>query len=606
MSESSRNFYGACVASAITFAVLYPFAYLSIDFDHDGIMLKPALDVWSGQALHRDTFTQYGPLTTWLHAAALSLHPSLLSLRLFTVVAYGLSAFFLFLSWAQISNRIIAASGILLFLVMAPYFDQRWIMIPWSSAAALMFQSAAIYALCKVIDDRHARFWPVVLGANAALAFWARPLLVGVGLLAALALVAILFLLRRADSFGPSRSQWSVAVLTFAVINICFLVALFATGALSAWLEQNWLWPLRGYVGGTVTHILGESSAKLLFRELSPKSGIKIVLLFVASCLPFWAYRLCKYRRNPFSIGAFLIAVAVCATGLVYAVSNLQIFMFPEGWGGRAGGLAPFFCIVLATGALATILVFLFRPDGGGLRTKKILALAVISVASLTQFHPTYSLPQIWWSLAPACGLIAAFVWVMFRHQTKVTVLVLGLLLLPSIAQKVRLAKANLSEPRVTLTHPSTLSGLRVSPEMAQVIDSINDAVALHVVGAEAKAIVLLEDMPLFSCFSDNLANPTPYFVNWPGLMSAETLEQRDDWIKENQPVVVLATPHKSIDLSLVDAFCAKNKYRVQLVVPHQPTQWWWGGQAKADFVRGLDRQRATAAVLLPISQPDR
>jgi hypothetical protein len=602
MRESSKNFTVAFCASVITFAVLYPFACLSVDFHHDGVMLKPAMDMLSGQALHRETFTQYGPLTTWLHAAVLRLHPSLLSLRIFTVVSYAVSAFFFFLSWEQITNRIIAATGVLLFLVMAPYFDQRWILLPWSSAVALMFQSATIYALYKTIDDRHSRVWPVALGASAALTFWARSLLVGIGLIAALAIVSVMFALRHLNRSKLLRLQWRLALSAFAMLNIIFLAVLIFTGAFSGWLEQNWLWPFRGYVVGLATSVSGQSMFTLILRELPFKLGIKIAVCFIAVCLPFLVYRLRRKFNGPLSIGAWLWSAASCIVGLLYAVFNFKIFLFPEGWGGGAGGLVPFFCIVLLTGSLSSLWIFLSKPDGTCLKTKKIIALSVISLASLTQFYPTYSLPQMWWSLAPACGLITSFVWIAFRHETKLAFLALGLLLLPSIVQKVRLAKANLSVRRVTLEHPTAISGIKVSPEMAQVIDLINRDLAPHVTGTEAKAIVLLDDMPLLCTFSHNLTNPTPYFVNWPGLMSVETLQKRDNWIKENRPVVVMASSFKAIDLNKAYAFCAKNEYRAQLVVPYQPIQWWWGGQARADFVRASDKQEATAVILVPIS----
>jgi hypothetical protein len=59
------------VAIAVTVAVFTPFARLGIDPHHDGIMLKPALDVLAGETLFRDTFSQYGLGTTYMQAAAL-------------------------------------------------------------------------------------------------------------------------------------------------------------------------------------------------------------------------------------------------------------------------------------------------------------------------------------------------------------------------------------------------------------------------------------------------------------------------------------------------------------------------------------------------------
>src|SRR5436309_682817 len=51
-------------AFAVSLAAFWPFARIGIDSHHDSIMLKPALDVLSGQALFRQSFTQYGALTS--------------------------------------------------------------------------------------------------------------------------------------------------------------------------------------------------------------------------------------------------------------------------------------------------------------------------------------------------------------------------------------------------------------------------------------------------------------------------------------------------------------------------------------------------------------
>ena len=41
---------------------------LGVDPHHDGIMLKPALVVADGGVIHRDVFSQYGPMASWVHA----------------------------------------------------------------------------------------------------------------------------------------------------------------------------------------------------------------------------------------------------------------------------------------------------------------------------------------------------------------------------------------------------------------------------------------------------------------------------------------------------------------------------------------------------------
>ena len=83
----------ACLLSVVMAALLVPFARIGVDLHHDGIMLKPALDVLSGQVLFRDTFMQYGALTCYLQVLALWIYPSLLSIKLMMVAVYAITFF---------------------------------------------------------------------------------------------------------------------------------------------------------------------------------------------------------------------------------------------------------------------------------------------------------------------------------------------------------------------------------------------------------------------------------------------------------------------------------------------------------------------------------
>ena len=56
----------------LIFSVSGYFAHLDPDWHHDGILFKPAVDVASGKSLFRETFTQYGALTTYLQGAAVA------------------------------------------------------------------------------------------------------------------------------------------------------------------------------------------------------------------------------------------------------------------------------------------------------------------------------------------------------------------------------------------------------------------------------------------------------------------------------------------------------------------------------------------------------
>ena len=52
----------------LTLIIYLPFSRLGVDPHHDGIMLTPALVVARGGVIHRDIFSQYGPITGYMQA----------------------------------------------------------------------------------------------------------------------------------------------------------------------------------------------------------------------------------------------------------------------------------------------------------------------------------------------------------------------------------------------------------------------------------------------------------------------------------------------------------------------------------------------------------
>src|SRR3954466_15242141 len=95
----------ALLLAVAVVAYLVPFARTGVDPHHDGIMLKPALDVLAGQTLFRDTFMQYGALTCYLQVVALWVHPTLLCLKLMTAAAYVATLLVLYATWRLLLPR---------------------------------------------------------------------------------------------------------------------------------------------------------------------------------------------------------------------------------------------------------------------------------------------------------------------------------------------------------------------------------------------------------------------------------------------------------------------------------------------------------------------
>ena len=128
-----------------------PFARLGVDLHHDGIMLKPALDVLSGQVLFRDTFMQYGALSCYLQVAALWLHPSLLAVRLLIVAAYAVTLFFLYAAWRLVLPRslTVLSCGLLILFIPLGSFGRVFVHPVAGAWLLLLLLAAAAPGLVK-------------------------------------------------------------------------------------------------------------------------------------------------------------------------------------------------------------------------------------------------------------------------------------------------------------------------------------------------------------------------------------------------------------------------------------------------------------------------
>jgi hypothetical protein len=170
---------GGILALVFT-ALLLPLARVGVDQHHDGIMLKPAFDILAGQVLFRDSFTQYGALSSYLQAAALWISPTLLAIRLLTVGAYVATLLLVYASWRLVLPRSLAVVAGIFFILFLPvyekdYWDHHyWILLPWSSVYAMLFQAVGLYAVFRAIQGNQSRSWGLLAGVACAAVFWCR------------------------------------------------------------------------------------------------------------------------------------------------------------------------------------------------------------------------------------------------------------------------------------------------------------------------------------------------------------------------------------------------------------------------------------------------
>ena len=136
----------------ITLILFTPFAFLSVDLHHAGVMLKPAMDVADGMVIFRDSFNQYGFLTSFIQAAAVKLFGGeVLVINLLTVVFYGLCAVELDRFWSRFLSTPFRWLMMGLFWGMAPFYLVP--MHPWSSVYALYFMLLGGTLMVRYLDS---------------------------------------------------------------------------------------------------------------------------------------------------------------------------------------------------------------------------------------------------------------------------------------------------------------------------------------------------------------------------------------------------------------------------------------------------------------------
>ncbi len=162
------------IAIFVTILLWFGFwAHIGLDPHHDGILMKPAYDVMHGKMLFRDSFTQYGALTTLLQAAACSIFGArVLTLRLLTTVFYAGSTVLVWHIGGRILKGFYRIIPILCILIYPPFYF--WNMLPWSSVYALFFLLLTVYLFQLGFQKKRESWFWALTGAVSTLPFWCR------------------------------------------------------------------------------------------------------------------------------------------------------------------------------------------------------------------------------------------------------------------------------------------------------------------------------------------------------------------------------------------------------------------------------------------------
>lgn len=509
-----------------------PFARIGVDLHHDGIMLKPALDVLSGQVLFRDSFNQYGALTVYLHALGLWLHPALFTLKAMSVVAVVTSLLIFYAAWRELMPRSLAVAGALMFTLFISFVDIAWPLLPWSSDFAMLFQAVALYALLQVIRGDHATRWAAVSGMACAACFWCRQ---PVGMLISVAAGVILVASWWAGWRLPGREHrrvFAAVVLGFVGVNVVMFGGLWVSGALPDWWEQNILWPRRwasaGWYAGSVIQRYCEA-------RISPFPVLGLAAGFGLILGPWlWA----RWRRKAWPVAGLAVYFGALAAAALFARG------FWLDWAdlARAGWEAMLLVLVAGLSLWSFVIAIRSRLKGGstpGTGFFLLAALTGVSLASLAQIYPIPCPRHVFWALAPTFGLAGYAIWRWSGVKAWAVAVAIGVLLVPAIEYQAKLRHNTLHQPLQDIVTPSLLAGMRVKSEEAEFLRDFGDFFARVRAVRPDTSVTLFGIDAFMLCLAPNLDNPGPYYVTWGGLIPKGEIKLRWMRILATRPLIV-------------------------------------------------------------------
>lgn len=139
--------------SVIHFLAYLPFTRLGVDPHHDGVMLHPALMVAKGFVVHRDVFSQYGPLTAVVQAAFVRVFgPTLWSIRICSCALLAATNGLLFSIARRLYGKTLAILSAFFALCLPYFFNRSTPMHPWSSDLMVLLVALAAYMYCRASD----------------------------------------------------------------------------------------------------------------------------------------------------------------------------------------------------------------------------------------------------------------------------------------------------------------------------------------------------------------------------------------------------------------------------------------------------------------------
>jgi 4-amino-4-deoxy-L-arabinose transferase-like glycosyltransferase len=489
-----------------------------MDFNHEAVLLIPAIDLVDGKMLFRDSFSQYGPVPIILQAIAISLFGKyVIVAKLQVALAYAITSVALYASWRLILGMRLALLSVLLWNLLTYHFLH--VFLAWASAYALMFQCVGLFLIMRFAISGN-RLLLIGVGACVMLAILSKQN-VGFYFFGATVASLVVVAVAKRRPLLTALPDPVVLLLGMGLVLAPYLAWLDRYDAIGAWWLDNFIWPRRW------SAVYSEQFS--LWAVLDRLTAFRIV------------------GSDPYSIPA-----------------RRPDFVFV---------LMP----LMTLGITAYLGRLALRGDDRAF-LPPTLTLCLVSLASWLQFFPIPGIGHVWWSCAPMFGL---FVWVTQRLsqrfmepavQHRAIAIVLVLVFAVPVFHRINYFLAHqvfTAERYVIERGDNPLRGMILSAPMSKFVGQVEAAIRAkvgknpEVLLDSAEGIYLaFIDKPAF--FHPLWSVPTPEVIP---IVAPDYPELRDRFIKDRHPFVI-------IDSWLVEKFLAAYPdYKVVAEVEAPPVQ---------------------------------
>ena len=518
-----REGYLSIAFGIATFVAQLPFARLDYDPGHDGWMASIAIALREGATIHREVFSFYGPVTSWVHAALLALHfPPVLTLRVGTCALIALTAALVRdlgrvapSEW-RISSRLSSLAAVLWILL-----NDAWLgiaILPWSSVVSSTISALSIWLIARAQQSRCKHLLLLSAGGLIGVLPFAR---INVGLPSVGFLLAVL-----AGSLAVRKSpRRDVALLSAgSLIGLGFILLLLASKrALGDYWLQSVISAQR--LGSRLAEPDWWNSWSMI-REIALSNIALIGAISIA--IPI-ASRLTPLKSLFGRIAPFLVLIVIgtfalrergVEAGLLTRVSDGVRRQVPPDY--LEFGLLH---LVTTAGFISvisllcwTFVIILKEKDISHFSLFNIL-LSGLALANFVQIYPTWDSRHIWWGspLLIFAGLHQIHSFVPFKNL----LIMVTAVILPAVPTTVLTSARHLAETRVAYTGSPITEGLLGLPKNVEIQDNNSRFVRTRLFDTG----IFLTGNPDLSV-SDNAFRADI----WPTLAGAPALLDREDF----------------------------------------------------------------------------